>query len=94
MVRIPAQACLGEASHPLIPGSTWEHPRGGGDRVQLGSTAAALPQDHPPEPRGGGWLAGEAPSLLGASPADCPALSRCPQEHWEHDPHAAPEHRV
>lgn len=55
MVRIPAQACLGEASHPLIPGSTWEHPRRGGDRVQLGSTAATLPQDHPPEPRGGGW---------------------------------------
>lgn len=41
----PAPAFLGGPSHPLIPGSTWDHPHRGGARAQQGSTAATLLQD-------------------------------------------------
>lgn len=41
----PCYACLGGASHPLILGSTWPHPRRGRVGAQLWSTVIAVLKD-------------------------------------------------
>lgn len=92
-LAVPAQACLGDALSSPHPLGTPSQRQGLGPAEQRSSP---LLQDNPGEPRGG-WIAWQGVGwvrLLGPSPMDCPVLSRCRREHWEHDPHPAQEHSV